>query len=89
MVNQNLDARFPEPAGLIKKLYSLTKRQYAGESQVDQAIKEVLKVNKKAVDDYQGGKKQVLGFLIGAVQAKLRGKGDPTLIRQKLIKSLS
>ena len=88
MINQNLDAKYPEPASLVKKLLELQKKEYAGPKEVQTAIQEVLKQQKKAVADYQTGKGEVIGFLIGMVQKELKGKGDPAVIRERLLKEL-
>lgn len=82
MINKKMDNRFPEPGGLIKKLVEISKIDYAPESAVKKAVQKVLDENKKAVQDYQQGKGQVLGFLIGRVQKKLKGKGDVQLVRE-------
>ena len=88
MVNQNLDEKFPEPAGLIKKLLEMQNTNFADEDEVEKAVKKVLETNEKAVNDYKSGKTQVIGFLIGQVQKELKGKGDIKLVRQSLVKSL-
>ncbi|OGM71138.1 hypothetical protein A2897_02865 [Candidatus Woesebacteria bacterium RIFCSPLOWO2_01_FULL_44_24b] len=85
MVNQNLDGKFAEPAGLVKKLVELQNVDYASQADVEEAIKKVVLDNGKAVKDYQAGKEQVLGFLIGMVQKELKGKGKIELIKETLI----
>ncbi|OGM31065.1 hypothetical protein A2630_00150 [Candidatus Woesebacteria bacterium RIFCSPHIGHO2_01_FULL_44_10] len=89
MVNQNLDQDFPEPAGLIRKLIELGKRKYVQVDEVEKVVQVVLKENGKAVQDYSKGKKEVLGFLIGQVQAGLKGQGNPRQIQEILVNSLS
>ena len=88
MVNKKLDANYPEPAGLIKKILELTNVKHAGDSEVENAVKSVLMENEKAVKDYGGGKGNVVGFLIGMVQKKLSGKGKIEVIRVKLLEKL-
>lgn len=88
MVNQNLDSEHPEPAGLIKKILEISKRQYSGQEDVRLAVKKIVAEQKKAVDDYRSGKEAVLGFLMGMVQRKLGGTGEPKLIREVLIREL-
>lgn len=88
MVNQNLDEKYSEPAGLIRKLVEINKKEYASSSEVKEAAKRVINDNPKAVSDYHNGQAQVIGFLIGQVQKVLKGKGDPKLIRKTMIKNL-
>ena len=88
MVNQNLDKDYPEPAGLVKKILELTKIEYSSTPDVEQSIREVLYENPEVITSYKNGKGQVIGFLIGQVQKKLSGKGDPKLISAKLLESL-
>lgn len=88
MVNQKLDSQFPEPAGLVRKILALMRREYASIGEVEKAVGEVLVENPKALADYRAGKSQVLGFLIGAVQEKLKGKGDIVKIKEWLIKKI-
>lgn len=88
MINKKLDEEFPEPAGLIKKIMELTDVTYADDAQTQKAIDEVLSEEGKAVKDYASGKTNVLGFLIGAVQKKLGGKGNPKMLADNIIKQL-
>lgn len=88
MINKNLDKDFPQAAGLVKKIREITNVEYASESDLEEAIREVLYENPEVVDSYKNGKGQVVGFLVGQVQKKLNGKGDPKLINSKLMKKL-
>ena len=84
MINQHLDQKYEEPAGLVKKLISFTKREFVSKEEVEKAVAETILNEKKAVQDFKGGKENVIGFLIGAVQKKLKGKGDPKLTKKLL-----
>ncbi|MEJ2347735.1 MAG: Asp-tRNA(Asn)/Glu-tRNA(Gln) amidotransferase subunit GatB [Patescibacteria group bacterium] len=88
MVNQNLDKEFKEPELLIAELVKITKKEFVGEKEVERAVKEVLSEEKKALKDFQKGKETVIGFLIGSVQRKLKGKGEINLIRKILLETL-
>ncbi len=88
MVNKKLDNRFPEPAGLIKKLVELTRVEYSSTREVEDAVNGVICENSKAVQDYQQGKGQVVGFLIGKVQKKLKGRGDIKVMKKTLLRFL-
>jgi aspartyl-tRNA(Asn)/glutamyl-tRNA(Gln) amidotransferase subunit B len=89
MINKQLDTEYPEPAGLVKKIKDITNVVYSDESDVINAINEVLGENPDIVASYKNGKGQVVGFLIGQVQKILQGKGDPKLISAQLIKKLN
>lgn len=88
MVNKKMDVQFPEPAGLIKKVVELANIEHSTEEETQKAVKEAVSENRKAVEDYKKGKGQVMGFLIGMVQKKLQGKGNPKAVQVELIREL-
>lgn len=88
MVNKNLDKDFPEPSGLVKKAYELTKTEFANQSEVKKAVYEVIRKEQQAVLDFKGGKTQAVGYLIGSVQGILKGKGSPQEIGKILMQFL-
>jgi aspartyl-tRNA(Asn)/glutamyl-tRNA(Gln) amidotransferase subunit B len=69
---------------IFKAVKELKSIKYSSDEDVLNAIKEILVNQSKAVDDYKSGKTQVLGFLIGMVQKKLKGKGNPETINKLL-----
>ncbi|KKT32770.1 MAG: Aspartyl/glutamyl-tRNA(Asn/Gln) amidotransferase subunit B 1 [Candidatus Woesebacteria bacterium GW2011_GWB1_44_11] len=83
-----MDANYPEPGGLIKKILELTGVEYATQSETEVAVSEVIGENHKAVQDFQNGKGEVVGFLIGMVQKKLKGTGNTQMVREKLLGKL-
>jgi aspartyl-tRNA(Asn)/glutamyl-tRNA(Gln) amidotransferase subunit B len=88
MINKKLDSGFPEPAGFVRKILELTNVEYATQSVTEVAIIEVMSENQKAVGDYKNGNGNVIGFLIGMVQKKLKGKGNSQTVREKLLEEL-
>jgi len=88
MINKNMDNEYPEPAGLVAKLYALSHMQYAGNDETENATKQVLSENPDIITSYKNGKGQVVGFLIGQVQKKLKGNGNPKEISVKLLEIL-
>jgi len=88
MVNKGLDRKFPEPAGLVKKVADLSKKQFAPAAKVQAAIEEVMASEGKAVSDYQKGKTAVIGYLMGMVQKHLQGQADPSQIERLLLEAL-
>lgn len=88
MINKNWDKEFESPESFVKKLIEVTKVEYSGSEAVETAVEDVIAEEAKAVNDFKNGKTQVLGFLMGMVQRKLQGKGDPKMIPQVLLKAL-
>jgi aspartyl-tRNA(Asn)/glutamyl-tRNA(Gln) amidotransferase subunit B len=88
MVNKKLDKKFPEPTLLIRKIVEMMKKDYLGEKETEKAVKTILLENPKVIESYHQGKVQVIGYLIGQIQKELKGKGDPKLINEILIKKL-
>jgi len=88
MINKKLDAEFPEPAGLIKKIVEITNVKYAEEDEVESTVNLVIMDNEKAVNDFKNGNGNVIGFLIGMVQKRLDGRGNSQTVREKLLESL-
>lgn len=89
MVNKNLDRQFPEPAGLVKRITEVTNKDYLPDELTQGAVKEVILKEVKAVADYQKGKTQSLGYLVGSVQRLLKGKADPRRVQEIIQKELT
>ncbi|OGM12439.1 hypothetical protein A2Z22_04660 [Candidatus Woesebacteria bacterium RBG_16_34_12] len=88
LVNQNLDMKYSEPAVLIKYLVQISKSSFVDTTEVIKAVNKIIAENNKAVMDFQKGKVNVIGFLIGQTQKLLKGKGDPNKIRDAIIKAI-
>lgn len=88
MVNQNLDKKFEEPAGLVAKLLELQNTGFANAGEVEGAARKVIEEQEKAVADYKAGKTQVVGFLVGQVQKELKGRGKIEEVRKSLVSYL-
>ena len=88
IVNTKLHEKYPEPAGMLKKLVELTKVDFAGKDETEDAVNTAIAESEEAVADYRDGKTNVIGFLIGQVQKELKGKGDVKAVRELLVKKL-
>lgn len=56
--------------------------QINDEEVIEKTLKEAMKENEKAVRQYREGKKGVLGYFIGAVMKKTKGKANPELVNE-------
>jgi len=53
---------------------------------LNKIISEVLKKNRKAMEDYKSGEEKALHFLIGLIMKETKGQVDATEIRKALLK---
>ncbi|MGR3218520.1 MAG: Asp-tRNA(Asn)/Glu-tRNA(Gln) amidotransferase subunit GatB [Candidatus Anammoxibacter sp.] len=58
--------------------------QINDESELDLIVSDIIKENGKVVADYKSGKKNALGFLVGKVMQKTKGKANPKVINRML-----
>jgi len=58
-------------------------------SALDEVVSIVVKENKKAVDELKAGKVSAIGFLIGQVMSRMKGKADPKQVKQLINKKLN
>jgi aspartyl-tRNA(Asn)/glutamyl-tRNA(Gln) amidotransferase subunit B len=62
--------------------------QISDKGAIEQAVKDVLARNEKSVNDYRGGKKTAITFLVGQVMKETRGKANPAMVNDMLKKHL-
>ena len=63
--------------------------QISDTNEIEQLIRTVLNENQEQQDQYLAGKEQVLGFLIGKVMQKTKGKANPKLVNDLMVEILS
>jgi len=71
------DLRKESPDKIINEIAAEKDKFSLPESEITAIVKEVFSEQPKAVADLKSGKQQVIGFLVGQVQAKTKGKADP------------
>lgn len=74
-----------DPSYIIKEQ---NLKQVFKESEIEKIVKKILKENQKAVKDFKSGRENALQFLIGQVMRKTKGKMDPKVTKEILIKLL-
>jgi len=70
------------PAGVIVEQKGL--KQISDTSELEAVITQALDENPAAVSDLKQGKKQALGFLVGQIMRKTKGKANPQVIHKIL-----
>jgi aspartyl-tRNA(Asn)/glutamyl-tRNA(Gln) amidotransferase subunit B len=63
-------------------------KQVTDETAVEAVILEVLEENPAEVEAYRGGKDKLMGFFVGQVMKKTRGKANPQRVNELLRKLL-
>ena len=81
MVKDNIDAlKAKEALGIVN--------QISDEGFLKEVIDEVLSENPQAIVDFKNGRDRALGFLIGLVMKKTKGKVNPKMTSEMLLKEL-
>jgi aspartyl-tRNA(Asn)/glutamyl-tRNA(Gln) amidotransferase subunit B len=65
-----------------------TLSQIGDTAEIREVVMEVVTKNNKAVSDYKSGKQEALTFITGQVMKATRGRANPSLVREILIKVL-
>lgn len=63
--------------------------QVSDESELETAVSEVLAQNQKAADDVRNGEIKAIGFLVGQVMIKSKGKANPEIVKKLIKKQLN
>jgi len=63
-------------------------KQMTDTSEIEKIIQSVLDDNKEMVSQYKSGKTKLLGFFVGQVMKKTKGKANPKLLNDLLIKMI-
>ncbi|MFH1837773.1 MAG: Asp-tRNA(Asn)/Glu-tRNA(Gln) amidotransferase subunit GatB [Candidatus Omnitrophota bacterium] len=62
--------------------------QVSDESVLDEVVDSVLSENERSVEDYKKGKINALSFMVGQVMKKTKGKANPKIAREMLLKKM-
>ncbi len=62
--------------------------QISDEDELVGHVKEAIRENPSSVEDYRKGKEKALGFLVGQVMRKTKGRANPQLVNEMLLRSL-
>lgn len=63
--------------------------QVTDTSFIEKLVDEVIRSNQQSVEDYKNGKEKALKFLVGQIMKESRGKANPQIVNEILIKKLS
>ncbi|KKU51724.1 MAG: Aspartyl/glutamyl-tRNA(Asn/Gln) amidotransferase subunit B [Candidatus Moranbacteria bacterium GW2011_GWE2_47_10] len=62
--------------------------QVSDSSELEGVVDAVLVVNQKSVEDFKAGKENAIKFLMGQVMKESKGKANPQMVMEILIKKL-
>ncbi len=75
-----------DPASIVKEKGLV---QVTDTSAIEEVVDRVLAGNPQSVADFRSGKGKALGFLVGQVMKESRGKANPQMVNEILMKKLS
>ncbi len=92
-INRNTASRvfraiFPDNADAVAYVREHGLQQVNDAGAVKAAVTAVLEANPQTVQEYRAGKEKVLGFLVGQVMKRLKGKADPKAVNAALREAL-
>lgn len=64
-------------------------KQVSDTSEIEAIIIRVIESNAQSVEDYKNGKEKAMGFLVGQIMKESRGKANPKLVNELLLKKLN
>lgn len=64
-------------------------KQVSDTSEIEAIIMRVIESNAQSVEDYKNGKEKAMGFLVGQIMKESRGKANPKLVNELLLKKLN
>lgn len=59
------------------------------EETINEVIRETVKENPKALNDYKNGKEQAVSYLIGQIMRKTKGQVNPVILKKNLLEYLN
>lgn len=73
---------FEEGLKPLKVIEDLGLKQISDDDFIEKLVDEVLEENPEAIEDIKNGKDRAIGFLVGQVMKKSRGKANPQMVSQ-------
>ena len=74
-----------DPVDIVKKKGL---EQVTDSSAIEEMIDRIIGEHQQSVEDYKNGKDKALGFLVGQVMKESRGKANPQMVNELLLKRL-
>jgi aspartyl-tRNA(Asn)/glutamyl-tRNA(Gln) amidotransferase subunit B len=81
IINKKVNIDEVLPAALVKSIVQVSAVSSLSDADLKNVVQQIVDQNPKAADDYNKGKEQAMGFLVGMVMKELKGKGNPQDIR--------
>ncbi|MFO7952190.1 MAG: Asp-tRNA(Asn)/Glu-tRNA(Gln) amidotransferase subunit GatB [Bacillota bacterium] len=63
-------------------------QQISDQSELEAIVEQIINENPDSIESYRGGKKKALGFLVGQVMKATKGKANPRLVNELLVKKI-
>jgi aspartyl-tRNA(Asn)/glutamyl-tRNA(Gln) amidotransferase subunit B len=88
IINRKIDFDTITPAALVKQINKAKEKITISQETLSDILEKVFAQNPKAVLDYKSGKKEAIGFLLGAAKKYLPQNLDINQVKAEIIKKL-
>jgi len=89
IINKKVNITKLTPPNLVKHLARQKAGKVTDKDQLTKIAEQVLKENKKAVEDYKKGKINVIRFLVGKVMSQTKGKAEAKIVQKILVEKIA
>ncbi len=89
IINKKVNIEEVLPAKLIGMILETGRVEEVSSEDLEKIINQVLEENKKAVEEYKGGKEPALQFLIGQTMKKIGKKADLNLVKSAILDKIN
>ena len=86
--NQLLEGADPETQMSIFKKAEKDLSQVSDNSEIEVIVKKIIEENPKETERYRTGEKKLAGFFVGKIMQESKGKANPKIVNELLIKNL-
>jgi len=82
LAKEAIEVMFKTGKGIKQIIEEKGLQQISDEESLRKVAEQAIKENPKAVRDFQNGKKEALGYLVGQVMKRTKGKANPKLVNK-------
>ena len=79
---------FATSKSAIERVESKGLRQISNETEIEKMVEKIINENEEQKHQYLNGNNKILGWFVGQVMKKTKGKANPSIVNSIIIKKL-